>query len=156
MTYSYNDEELYYFMDEEFNMEPLMKDQVEDALKLKADASSVYIKEEVNTILADYAKTADVPSIKVNAAATADKVANSLTVGNKTFDGSAAVEVTAADLGLEKRTVDGCFTSGIQRKNLGHRVPAEVELEDGSHKSVKFLVLNDAGLAFDPTAADAE
>ena len=73
---------------------------------------------------------------------------------NKGVDVTAAD--VAADLGLEKRTVDGCFTSGIQRKNLGHRVPAEVELEDGSHKSVKFLVLNDAGLAFDPTAADAE
>jgi hypothetical protein len=48
-----------------------------------------------------YAKTADVPNIKVNNAGTADKVANALTVGSKTFDGSAAVEVTASDLGLE-------------------------------------------------------
>lgn len=51
--------------------------------------------------LNDYAKTADVPNIKVNNAETADKVANALTVGSKTFDGSAAVEVTAFDLGLE-------------------------------------------------------
>lgn len=58
----------------------------------------------------------------------------------------------AVELGMDKRAVDGCFTSGIQRKNLGHRVAAEVELEDGSHKQVKFLVLNDAGMAFDPTA----
>jgi hypothetical protein len=71
---------------------------------------------------------------------------------NKGVDVTAAD--VAADLGLEKRTVDGCFTSGIQRKNLGHRVPAEVELADGSHKNVKFLVLNDAGLAFDPTATE--
>lgn len=67
--------------------------------------------------------------------------------------------VTAADvaeaLGLEKRQVDGIFTSAIQRKNLGVRIPAEVELEDGSHKAVKFLDLNDAGMAFDPDA-DAE
>lgn len=67
--------------------------------------------------------------------------------------------VTAADValatGLDKRQVDGIFTSAIQRKNLGVRVPAEVELEDGSHKSVKFLQLNDAGMAFDPDA-DAE
>ena len=65
-------------------------------------------------------------------------------------------DVTAADvavaLGISKKSVDGSFTSGIQRKNLGHRVVAEVELEDGKHKEVKFLVLNDAGLAFDPTA----
>lgn len=67
--------------------------------------------------------------------------------------------VTAADvaetLGLEKRSVDGIFTSAIQRKGLGVRVPAEIELEDGSHKTVKFLQLTDAGMAFDPDA-DAE
>jgi len=47
-------------------------------------------------------------------------------------------DVTSADvadaLGLEKRQVDGIFTSALQRKGLGIRVPAEVELEDGSHK----------------------
>ena len=67
--------------------------------------------------------------------------------------------VTAADValatGLDKRQVDGIFTSAIQRKNLGFRTPAEIELEDGSHKQVKFLALNEAGLAFDPDA-DAE
>lgn len=67
--------------------------------------------------------------------------------------------VTAADvaevLGLEKRQVDGIFTSAIQRKGLGVRVPAEIELEDGNHKAVKFLTLTDAGMAFDPDA-DAE
>ena len=68
--------------------------------------------------------------------------------------------VTAADvaeaLGLEKRQIDGIFTSAIQRKGLGVRVPAEIELEDGSHKAVKFLKLTDAGMAFDPDAADEE
>lgn len=43
--------------------------------------------------------------------------------------------VTAADvadaLGFEKRSVDGIFTSAIQRKGLGIRTPAEIELEDG-------------------------
>ena len=61
----------------------------------------------------------------------------------------------AAALDLEKRQVDGIFTSAIQRKGLGIRVPAEVELEDGTHKAVKFLKLTDAGMAYDP-AADAE
>ena len=46
--------------------------------------------------------------------------------------------VTAADvaeaLGIEKRSVDGSFTSAIQRKGLGVRTPAEIELEDGTHK----------------------
>jgi hypothetical protein len=66
--------------------------------------------------------------------------------------------VTAADvaetLGLEKRQIDGIFTSAIQRKGLGVRVPAEVELEDGTHKQVKFLQLTDAGMAFDPDATE--
>ena len=73
----------------------------------------------------------------------------------------AGENVTAADvavaLGLEKRQVDGIFTSAIQRKQLGVRTPAEIELEDGTHKTVKFLSLTPAGMAFDPDAeADAE
>ena len=64
--------------------------------------------------------------------------------------------VTAADvaeaLGMEKRSVDGSFTSAIQRKGLGIRTPAEIELEDGNHKQVKFLSLTPAGMAFDPDA----
>ena len=73
----------------------------------------------------------------------------------KTINGQ---DVTAADvaeaLGLEKRSVDGIFTA-FQRKNFGVRTPAEIELEDGTHKAVKFLSLTDAGMAFDPDA-DAE
>lgn len=73
--------------------------------------------------------------------------------------GKNGADVTSADvaeaLGLEKRQVDGIFTSAIQRKNLGIRVPAEIELDDGTHKQVKFLKLTDEGMAFDPDA-DAE
>ena len=70
-------------------------------------------------------------------------------------------DVTAADvaaaLGLEKRSVDGIFTSAIQRKGLGVRTPAEIELEDGTHKQVKFLSLTPTGMNFDPDAdEDAE
>lgn len=68
--------------------------------------------------------------------------------------------VTAADvaeaLGLEKKSVDGIFTSAIQKKGYGVRVPAEVELEDGSHRPVKFLKLTDTGMALDLDQADAE
>ncbi len=68
--------------------------------------------------------------------------------------------VTAADvaeaLGLEKRQVDGIFTSAIQRKGYGVRVPAEIELEDGNHKAVKFLRLTDEGMSFDPEAVVEE
>lgn len=64
--------------------------------------------------------------------------------------------VTAADvadaLGLEKRSVDGIFTSAIQRKSFGERVEAEIELEDGTHKKVKFLKLTEAGRALDVDA----
>ena len=66
--------------------------------------------------------------------------------------------VTSGDvaeaLGLDKRQVDGIFTSAIQRKGLGIRVPAEIELEDGTHKAVKFLSLTAAGMAFDPDAEE--
>ena len=66
----------------------------------------------------------------------------------------AGENVTAADvaaaLGLEKRSVDGIFTSAIQRKGLGVRTPAEIELDDGSHKPGKFLSLTPAGMSFDP------
>ena len=61
----------------------------------------------------------------------------------------------AAELGLEKKQVDGIFTSALQRKNLGVRTVAEIELEDGTHKQVKFLSLTPAGLAFDPDAEEA-
>ena len=69
-------------------------------------------------------------------------------------------QVTAADvaeaLGLEKRQVDGIFTSAIQRKGLGVRTPAEIEIEDVTHKAVKFLSLTADGMSFDPDATDAE
>ena len=74
----------------------------------------------------------------------------------KTINGQNVTAQDIADaLGLEKRSVDGIFTSAIQRKGLGIRTPAEIELNDGSHKQVKFLSLTEAGMAFDPDA-DAE
>ncbi len=83
---------------------------------------------------------------------------NSVKVLNylKEINGSNVTSGDVADaLGLEKRQVDGIFTSAIQRKGLGIRVPAEVELDDDTHKAVKFLKLTDAGMAFDP-ASEAE
>ena len=44
MTYSYNDEGLYYFMDEEFNLIPLNHDQVEDALLYNKENDPVLVK----------------------------------------------------------------------------------------------------------------
>lgn len=66
-------------------------------------------------------------------------------------------DLTAADvadiLGLEKRQVDGIFTSALWRKDLGIREPAEIELADGSHQKVKYLRITEKGFAFDPDAA---
>lgn len=59
-------------------------------------------------------------------------------------------------LGMEKKSVDGIVTSGLQRKGYAERIPAEIELEDGSHKPVKFIQATEAGLAYDDEAAKAE
>jgi hypothetical protein len=67
-------------------------------------------------------------------------------------------DLTAADvaeaLSLEKRQVDGIFTSALQRKQLGERIPAEREEEDGSHTKIKLLKLTEAGMNFDPDAEE--
>ncbi|MBQ8197215.1 MAG: elongation factor P [Clostridia bacterium] len=44
MTYSYNDGELYYFMDQDFNLVPLNYDQVEEALKWIKENDNVIVK----------------------------------------------------------------------------------------------------------------
>ena len=84
---------------------------------------------------------------------------NSVKILNYLKD-NAGKNLTSADvaeaLGLEKRSVDGIFTSAIQRKGLGVRTPAEIELEDGTHKAVKFLKLTAAGRNLDVNAEDAE
>ena len=68
-------------------------------------------------------------------------------------------DVTAADvaetLGLGKQSINGIFTSAIQRKGFGFREEAEIELEDGTHQKVKYLRLTDEGMAVD-LDADAE
>lgn len=68
--------------------------------------------------------------------------------------------VTAADiataLDMEKKSVDGIVTSGlIRNKGLAERIPAEIELEDGTHKAVKFIKATAAGMAYDHEAAKA-
>ena len=68
--------------------------------------------------------------------------------------------VTSADiadaLGLEKKSVDGIVTSGLQRKGLAERIPAEIELEYGTHKAVKYIKLTADGMNFVPGVTDAE
>ena len=66
--------------------------------------------------------------------------------------------ITANDIaeatGLEVRSVNGIVTSAFQKKGLMKRIPAEIELSDGSHKAVKFIKLTEAGKNFDPDATD--
>lgn len=68
--------------------------------------------------------------------------------------------ITAANIaegtGLNVRSVNGIVTSAFQKKGLMERIPAEIELEDGSHKAVKFVRLTEAGQNFDPTAEEEE
>jgi DNA-binding MarR family transcriptional regulator len=62
----------------------------------------------------------------------------------------------AAALGMEKKSVDGIVTSGLQRKGYAERIPAEIELEDGTHKQIKFIQATAEGLAYDHAAAQAQ
>ena len=73
---------------------------------------------------------------------------------------AAGQDVTATDvaeaLGVDVKVVNGAFTSGIQRKELGERIAAEIELDDGTHKAVKLLRLTEKGMAYDFEAENAE
>ena len=51
-------------------------------------------------------------------------------------------------LGLPVNSITGTFNSFV-KKGLG------VREADGTHKQVKFLKLTDAGMAYDPAAAEA-
>ena len=84
---------------------------------------------------------------------------NSLKVLNyvREHDGE---NMTAADIAeavsLDVKQVNGIVTSAFQKKGLMERVPAEIQLEDGSHKAVKFIRMTDAGMAFDPDAEETK
>ena len=64
--------------------------------------------------------------------------------------------VIAEGTDLDVKVVNGIVTSAFQRKGLMERIPAEVELGDGSHKAVKFIRLTEAGKEFDPEADDTK
>ena len=72
--------------------------------------------------------------------------------------------VTAADiadaLGMNKKQVDGVVTSGLQKKGLTERIPAQIEItnDEGNveYKSVKFIKATEKGLAYDHAAAQAQ
>ena len=68
--------------------------------------------------------------------------------------------MTAADIaagtGLEVKQVNGIVTSAFQKKGLMQRTPAEIQLEDGTHKAVKFISLTEEGKSFDPDAEETK
>lgn len=62
--------------------------------------------------------------------------------------------LTAAEIAdmmeFSTQTVNGAFTAGIQRKGYGVRIEDEIFNEETNrHQIVKYLKLNDAGLALD-------
>lgn len=77
---------------------------------------------------------------------------------------NAGTKMTAADiaeaLGMEKKSVDGVVTSGLQRKGLAERIPAQIEVENEAgekvYKDVKFIQATQAGLAYDHAVAQAQ
>ena len=68
--------------------------------------------------------------------------------------------MTAADIaagtGPEVKQVNGIVTSAFQKKGLMKRTPAEIQLEDGTHKAVKFISLTEEGKSFDPDAEETK
>lgn len=74
--------------------------------------------------------------------------------GEKVTAADISVALGGEEAGFGKKSIDGIVTSGLQRKGLAERIPAEIELEDGTHKSVKFINLTPAGMEFVPGVDD--
>ena len=71
----------------------------------------------------------------------------------KEHDGQQFTAQNIADAtGVPVKSVNGVVTMSFQKKGLMERIPAEIEVEDGKHKSVKFIQLTDKGRNFDPDA----
>ncbi|MCI7527331.1 MAG: hypothetical protein MSA65_03415 [Mollicutes bacterium] len=71
----------------------------------------------------------------------------------KEHDGQQFTAQDIADAtGVPVKSVNGVVTMSFQKKGLMERIPAEIEVEDGKHKSVKFIQLTDKGRNFDPDA----
>ncbi len=71
-------------------------------------------------------------------------------------DGCKFIAQDIADgTGLNIKQVNGVVTA-FQKKEIMERVPAEIELEDGTHKAVKFIRFTDFGRTWDPAQEEAE
>lgn len=67
-------------------------------------------------------------------------------------------KITAQDIadgtGLTTKQVNGSVTAAFQKKELMERVESVIEVEEGKHKTVKFIRLTEKGMAFDPDATE--
>ena len=67
-------------------------------------------------------------------------------------------DITVGDVaeggGSGVKRVNGIVSGAVQRKGLMKRTPAEIELEDGSHKAVKLVSLTEEGKTVDINAKD--
>ena len=74
------------------------------------------------------------------------------------MQGHASEDFTAADLAekldIPVKSVNGIFTSAVQRKGYGFREEVEVKTADGTHAKVKYLRLTDSGMALDTNAEE--
>ena len=69
-----------------------------------------------------------------------------------------AENITAADIaagtGYDVKVVNGTLTGAFTKKGLMERVPAEIELDDGSHKAIKLIKLTETGKSWVPVTSD--
>lgn len=72
-------------------------------------------------------------------------------------DQNVTADDVAEALGLTKKSVIGSFNSFV-KKNIGYRIEEEVVNADGTKATIKYLKLNDEGMAysFEAPAADEE
>lgn len=94
-------------------------------------------------VATEKAKTADISELSENAQA----IIKHLIATN---NAPATMYDVAEAIGIDAKKVNGCFNS-LVKKELGERVEAKVEAD----VEVTYLVLTEAGLAYDPTE-DAE
>ena len=69
-------------------------------------------------------------------------------------DSNITLDDIAAACGTTAKSVNGTVVA-LQRKSLVERIPAEIELEDGTHKQVKFIKTTAEGANFDIDAEEA-
>jgi hypothetical protein len=84
---------------------------------------------------------------------------NSITVFNYVKENEGE-DLTAQDIadgtGLAVKSVNGIVTAAFQRKDIMERIPAEIELADGTHKPVKIIKLTKKGKAITDIATYEE